>query len=65
MVGDNGNLLKDEGGTLWKVLNEGQFSHNVIHKMLGRVGTSRFLLSLSIFFTPPVEWKDYPLVSAE
>lgn len=45
---DNGNLLKNEGGTLWKALNEGQSSHNVVHKMLGIDGSElRILLSAS------------------
>lgn len=44
----NGHILKDEGGTLWKALHDGQSSHNVIQKMNGIDGSElRLLLSAS------------------
>lgn len=57
---DNGNLLKDEGGTLWKALHQGVSSHNVIHKMVGIDGSElRILLSAS-----PLKSKDGTIVGA-
>lgn len=44
----NGKVLKDEGGTLWMALHNGESSHNVIQKMLGIDGSElRLLISAS------------------